>query len=40
MNNENIEFGPTEYMLISLWAAFTLVVFIMLYKISKEADKE
>tara|TARA_B110000285_G_scaffold211513_1_gene254257 strand:+ start:360 stop:542 length:183 start_codon:yes stop_codon:yes gene_type:complete len=37
-NNLDIQLGTTEYILISLWFAFTTGVFGLLYKITKEAD--
>ena len=37
---ENLTFGTTEYVLISMWAIFTAGVFCLLYKITKEADEE
>ena len=38
-NNLDIELGTTEYILISMWLAFTTGVFGLLYKITKEADE-
>ena len=38
-SNLDIELGTTEYILISLWLAFTTGVFGLLYKITKEADE-
>ena len=32
--------GYTEYALISLWLAFTLGIFGLLYRITNEADEE
>ena len=37
-NNLDLDLGTTEYVLISLWLAFTTGVFGLLYKITKEAD--
>ena len=37
---EDLTFGTTEYVLITLWALFTTGVFCLLYKITKEADEE
>ena len=34
------EMGYTEYALISLWLAFTLGIFGLLYRITNEADEE
>ena len=34
------DLGTTEYVLISMWFAFTAGVFGLLYKITKEADEE
>ena len=39
-NNLDIDLGTTEYVLIGMWFAFTIGVFSLLYKITKEADKE
>ena len=36
----DIDLGTTEYVLISMWFAFTAGVFGLLYKITKEADEE
>ena len=38
--NDDIEFGTTEYILVTIWAAFTSIVFFTLYKISKEVGEE
>ena len=40
MPNDDIEFGTTEYILVTIWAAFTAIVFLTLYKISKEVGEE
>lgn len=37
---ESLDFGTTEYILISMWAMFTAGVFAILYKITVEADEE
>ena len=34
----DIDLGTTEYVLISMWFAFTAGVFGLLYKITSEAD--
>ena len=36
----DVDLGTTEYVLISMWFAFTAGVFGLLYKITKEADEE
>ena len=38
--SQQLELGTTEYVLISMWFAFTAGVFGLLYKITSEADQE
>ena len=40
IDGETIDFGTTEYILITMWAIFTAGVFGILYKITMDAEEE